>query len=74
MSDWRRCAMHPDVNPQTMWGCPDCIVELRAERNTLAAALKHALDFLKALEQWDDPDIRPFMERAEQLLRELRER
>ena len=29
MADWRKCALHPDINPATMWGCPDCLAELR---------------------------------------------
>ena len=27
--EWRKCSLHPDVNPATMWGCPDCLAELR---------------------------------------------
>lgn len=29
--EWRKCALHPDVNPETMWGCPDCLSALRKE-------------------------------------------
>lgn len=33
MTEWRRCAEHPDVDGATMWGCPDCLAELRRERD-----------------------------------------
>jgi peptidoglycan hydrolase CwlO-like protein len=26
---WRKCSTHPDVDGETMWSCPDCLVELR---------------------------------------------
>lgn len=29
--EWRQCKTHPDVDGKTMWGCPDCLVELRRE-------------------------------------------
>jgi len=29
--EWRVCSKHKDVNPETMWGCPDCLAELRQE-------------------------------------------
>lgn len=31
-SGWHPCALHPDVNAKTMWGCPDCLAELRREK------------------------------------------
>lgn len=34
MAEWRKCALHPDVNPKTMWGCPDCLAELRRQQLT----------------------------------------
>ena len=27
--EWRKCPHHPDVDPDRMWGCPDCLAELR---------------------------------------------
>lgn len=32
---WRYCKTHPDVDGTRMWGCPDCLAELRRERNAL---------------------------------------
>lgn len=34
--DWH-CELHPDVDPATMWGCPDCLFELRRENRQLHA-------------------------------------
>lgn len=33
--EWRKCSLHPDVDPEAMWGCPDCLASLRT---ALAAA------------------------------------
>jgi hypothetical protein len=30
-AEWRKCPSHPDVNGATMWGCPDCLAELRRQ-------------------------------------------
>lgn len=35
-----RCRHHPDVNAVTMWGCPDCLHELRAMVLKLAATCR----------------------------------
>jgi len=29
--EWRKCELHPDVDGARMWGCPDCLYELRRE-------------------------------------------
>jgi hypothetical protein len=29
--EWRVCSKHKDVDHNTMWGCPDCLAELRQE-------------------------------------------
>ncbi len=30
-----KCPHHPEVNSETMWGCPDCLRELRLENSNL---------------------------------------
>lgn len=40
--EWRKCKTHPAVNPNTMWGCPDCVFELRREVGQLKSALEAA--------------------------------
>ena len=35
MTDWRHCDVHPDVNGERMWGCPDCVAELRRHVSAL---------------------------------------
>jgi hypothetical protein len=42
--DWKHCDLHPDVDPDRMWGCPDCLAELRLERHLLEARLSQALE------------------------------
>lgn len=42
MKDWRRCSEHPEVNGETMWGCPDCLAFLRIENGRLRAELVQA--------------------------------
>lgn len=51
------CAIHKDVNPETMWGCPDCLARLRRETavmrdalNTITAALAGALKAYRPLD------------------------
>lgn len=34
---WRNCETHPDVDGRYMWGCPDCLAELRAEVGRLTS-------------------------------------
>lgn len=38
-TEWRKCALHPDVDPETMWGCPDCVAGLRSQVRQLREAL-----------------------------------
>lgn len=68
-----RCDDHPAVVGSRMWGCPDCLVELRrlkdraeAQRDALAkpaAALREQLDHIEAVNvdadcRWhDDTDV-----------------
>jgi len=37
--EWRKCGKHKDINPDTMWGCPDCLAELRKENKELKTKL-----------------------------------
>jgi hypothetical protein len=37
--EWRRCRIHADVNPDTMWGCPDCLATLRLRESSTRRAL-----------------------------------
>jgi hypothetical protein len=36
------CPTHPDVNSDTMWGCPDCIVELRRKLGLAEQRIEYA--------------------------------
>lgn len=36
------CSVHPKVDYRTAWGCPDCIVELRAHKDALVEVCKAA--------------------------------
>lgn len=38
------CDRHPDVNYRYEWACPNCLAELRARMNKLAAVLAEAKD------------------------------
>jgi hypothetical protein len=48
--EWRSCKTHPDVDPNRMWGCPDCVAELRArnlELNRTVELLRFELEVAK---------------------------
>jgi len=49
--EWRVCKHHPEVNPETMWGCPDCLAELRHE---LAQAIENEGRALKTVDEQAD--------------------
>lgn len=55
MVEWRKCELHPDVDPDRMWGCPDCLHYLREENKRLRAVvqgeIKHHRD---GMEKWDN--------------------
>lgn len=40
---WQACATHGPANPN-VWGCPECLRELRDQNRTLREALKVARD------------------------------
>jgi len=40
------CNLHPNVDYKTAWGCPDCLVELRAE----LAHIDHVIEMTKFTE------------------------
>lgn len=63
MTEWRKCSLHPDVDPERMWGCPDCLVELRQ-------LAQSALAVFESMEQWDDERIRPLVEQLKTTRRE----
>lgn len=42
------CKTHPDVNANLMWGCPDCLAELRRENEKLREALGEAIAYADA--------------------------
>lgn len=44
MTEWRRCKLHPEVNPNRMWGCPDCLFELRREVIRLRGAHRRVME------------------------------
>ncbi len=47
-SGYRRlCPQHPDVDHRRNWGCPECLRELREERDALLLACKLALACLQ---------------------------
>jgi len=49
--EWRVCKHHPEVNPETMWGCPDCLAGLRHE---LAQAIENEGRALKTVDEQAD--------------------
>jgi len=58
---WRRCDLHPDVNGATMWGCPDCLRELRS--GEAIATLRRARNAAEAT----NADLRREVERLTEL-------
>lgn len=52
------CATHPLVNYKTAWGCPECVAELRKEKQKLTLEVEKAFN-----EGWQLATTRPFVDR-----------
>lgn len=57
--DWRQCPTHPDVDGARMWGCPDCVVELRREVEALRTALRPFAQLMAESPAWKAPALVP---------------
>ncbi|HET7675660.1 MAG TPA: hypothetical protein VFL54_09085 [Gammaproteobacteria bacterium] len=51
--NWRTCVTHGDENPH-VWGCPECLRELREENRRLRAAMEKHCATLVMLPEQDD--------------------
>lgn len=51
------CAIHPDVDSVHAWGCPDCVAELRRERNRLRDVIKQCLVTLEPQQSQAIPSV-----------------
>lgn len=51
MPKWAKCETHPDVNSDTMWGCPDCLFFLRIENGRLAKQYADMKAYAESLEK-----------------------
>lgn len=50
MANWKTCKIHGDDKPG-VWGCPECLRELREENTRLGDALKAANDQTEQFER-----------------------
>lgn len=45
--EWRKCSLHPTVDPRYMWGCPDCVASLRTDLGRLKADYVASLEIFR---------------------------